>query len=131
MAILANQIEERVNAKAGALLLWPLLALGLASLVVWRITGDLRLYAWVVFFPFIALLLLFWLFPVKGGATRRWLAAAGLYAVGKIFEHFDAAVFSAGHILSGHTLKHLFAAAACFMILQNFRTRSATQRNSS
>jgi hypothetical protein len=53
MAILANQIEERVSAKAGALLLWPLIALGLASLLVWRWTGDLRLYGWVVLFPIV------------------------------------------------------------------------------
>lgn len=118
MAILANQIEERVDAKTGTLLLWPLLALGVASLLVWRFTGDLRLYGWVVFFPLIVLPLLFWLFPKQGVGTAYWLAAAGLYVVAKLFEHFDAAVLSLGGILSGHTLKHLFAAAACFMILR-------------
>jgi hypothetical protein len=32
-------------------------------------------------------------------------------------------VFSAGSMLSGHTLKHLTAAAACFAILRYFQTR--------
>ena len=52
MAILAYAVEERVNAKAGAILLWPFLALGVFSLLVWRWTGDLRLYVWVQFFPY-------------------------------------------------------------------------------
>jgi Ceramidase len=47
MAILAATIEERVNARAGAILLWPLLALGVFSLLLWRWTDDLRLYFWV------------------------------------------------------------------------------------
>jgi len=123
MAILANAIEERVDAKAGAILLWPLLALGIASLLIWRATGDLRLYGWVQFFPILALPLMFWLFPAKYTGTANWLIAAALYAVGKIFEFSDGVMLSAGNILSGHTLKHLLAAAACFVILRNFQTR--------
>jgi hypothetical protein len=122
MAILANIIEERVDEKAGALMLWPLLLLGVASLVLWRVTGDLRLYAWVVFFPLIALPVIFWLYP-KGRGTANWLYAAGFYVVSKIFELLDAPVFSLGHVVSGHTLKHLFAAVTCFMILRNFQNR--------
>lgn len=123
MAILANLIEERVSEKAGALLLWPLLALGVVSLLVWRATGDLRLYGWVQFFPILALLLLLWLFPPKYTGAASWLVATALYAAGKFFEYFDAPILSAGHLVSGHTLKHLFAAAACFVILRNFQTR--------
>src|SRR5262249_41433218 len=44
MAIFAAVIEERVSERAGDILLWPLLALGLVSLWVWRTTDDLRLY---------------------------------------------------------------------------------------
>jgi len=123
MAILANIIEERVSEKAGALLLWPLLGLGVASLLVWRFTDDLRLYGWVQFFPIVALLLLLWLFPPRYTGGANWLVAIGLYVIGKIFEFFDASVLSASHLVSGHTLKHLFAAAACFVILRNFQMR--------
>ena len=51
MAILAITIEERVSASAGAVLLWPLIAIGVLSLLLWRWTGDLRLYVWVQFSP--------------------------------------------------------------------------------
>jgi hypothetical protein len=33
------------------------------------------------------------------------------------------AVYSAGLIVSGHTVKHLAAAAACFAVLRYFQTR--------
>ena len=104
------------------MLLWPLLGLGVASLL-WRFTDDLRLYGWVQFFPIVALLLLLWLFPPRYTGGANWLVAIGLYVIGKIFEFFDASVLSASHLVSGHTLKHLFAAAACFVILRNFQMR--------
>src|SRR5215467_10291438 len=83
MAILAVVVEERVNAKFGAALLWPLLATGILSLLLWRWTGDLRLYGWVQFFPAIALPLLLVLFPQTG--TFYWLIAGVLYAIAKLF----------------------------------------------
>ena len=59
MAILAMAVGERVDEKTGAILLWPLIAIGVLSLLLWRWTGDLRLYGWVQFFPCLALPLLF------------------------------------------------------------------------
>jgi Ceramidase len=123
MAILAGAVEERVNAKAGAILLWPLLAIGVFSLLLWRWNDDLRLYAWVQFFPCLALPLMFLLLPPKYTGTSYWIVAAALYALAKVLEHFDGAIYAIGHIVSGHTLKHLAAAAACFAILRYFQTR--------
>jgi hypothetical protein len=123
MAILAVLVEERVSARAGTILLWPLLAVGVFSLLLWRWTDDLRLYVWVQFFPFLALLLLLLLFPPKYTGSYYWIIAAGLYAFAKLLEFSDHAVHSAGSILSGHTFKHLVAAAACFAILRYFQTR--------
>jgi hypothetical protein len=123
MAILAIVIEERVNARAGAALLWPLIAIGAFSLLLWRWTDDLRLYIWVQFFPCLALPLLFLLFPPRYTGAFYWVIAAALYALAKLLEFLDGAVYSAGSIVSGHTLKHLAAAAACFAVLRYFQTR--------
>jgi hypothetical protein len=122
-AILALVVAERVNARAGAILLWPALAIGLFSLLLWLWTDDLRLYFWVQFFPGLALLVLFLLCPPKYTGTYYWIIAAGLYALAKVFEFSDHAIFSMGYLVSGHTLKHLTAAAACFSILRYFGTR--------
>jgi hypothetical protein len=122
MAITAKSIEDRTSPKVGGYVLWPLLALGVFSLLLWRWTDDLRLYAWVQFFPCVALPQLFWLYPTHT-AISWLLAAAGLYAFAKLLEHFDAGVFAAGGLLSGHTLKHLAAAGACYAILRYYQTR--------
>lgn len=123
MAVLAIAIEERVDARAGAILLWPLVAIGVFSLLLWRWTGDLRLYGWVQFFPCVVVPFLFLLFRPKYTGTSYWLVAAAFYALAKVFEFYDEKIYSFGFIVSGHTLKHFAAAAACFTILMYFRAR--------
>ena len=122
-AILALVVAERVSVRAGAILLWPALATGLFSLLLWRWTGDLRLYFWVQFFPGLAIVLLFLLCPPRFTGTNYWIIAGVLYALAKIFEFTDHAIYSVGSLLSGHTLKHLAAAVACWAILRYFQTR--------
>lgn len=46
-----------------------------------------------------------------------------LYAVAKAFEALDKQIFALGGIVSGHTLKHLTAAVACFWVLQMLQRR--------
>jgi ceramidase len=122
-AILALAVKERVNPRIGAALLWPALAVGLVSLLYWRWTDDLRLYFWVQFFPGAAVVLLFVLCPAKYSGAGYWIAAGALYALAKVFEFTDGAIYSAGNLVSGHTLKHLAAAAACGAILRYFQIR--------
>jgi hypothetical protein len=60
------------------------------------------------------------LFPgyryVSGGCIA---SVAGWYGVSKFLEHFDRQVFDLlNHSVSGHTLKHLAAAAATFVVLR-------------
>jgi hypothetical protein len=122
-AILAAVVEERVDARAGAMLLRPLLAIGIFGLLLWRWTDDLRLYAWAQFFPFLALVLILQLFPPRYTGAFYWVTAAALYAMAKLLEFLDEKIYSVGAIVSGHTLKHLAAAAAGFAILRLFQTR--------
>src|SRR5262249_6033713 len=123
VAILSGVITERIDATAGRVLLWPLLVLGVVSLLPWRRADGPRLYARGQSVPVLALLVLFLLFAPKYTGTFYWIIAAALYALAKVFEHYDDAIYSAGHILSGHTLKHLAAGAACYAILKYFDAR--------
>jgi hypothetical protein len=77
----------------------------------------------VQFFPCLALPLLFMLFSPKYSGTFYWVIAAVLYTLAKLLEFYDGAIYSARSILSGHTLKHFAAAAACFAVLRYFQTR--------
>ena len=104
-------------------LLWPLLAIGMFSLLLWSLNDDLRHYGWVQFSPCLALPLMFLLLSPKYTGTSYWIVAAALYAPAKVLEEFDRAIYEPGHFVSGHTLKHLAAAAACFAILRHFLTR--------
>jgi hypothetical protein len=51
------------------------------------------------------------------------VAAAALYALAKLLEFLDEQIYSIGMIVSGHTLKHLAAAAASFAVLRLIQTR--------
>jgi len=124
MALLAGAIGERFGDAAGRLALWPLLAIGAASLLWWRWTGDLRPYVWVQFYPFLVLPILYLWFPATTG-TAILVTAAALYGLAKALEYFDRAIYAAtGDIVSGHTLKHLAAAAACYALLRYIAQRS-------
>jgi hypothetical protein len=128
MSVFAAVISERVNVKTGFRMLAPLLAAGLASVLYWRMTeargeGDLRLYAIVQFYPLLAIPLLLGLFPPRYTRGGQFLAALAIYGAAKVFELADALIFSAGHVISGHSLKHIAAAASALWILDMLRKR--------
>jgi len=102
---------------AGRRLLFPLLCLGIASVIWWRISGDLRLYVLVQFVPMVMIPVLLLTTRVKPGL---W-AVLGFYALAKVAEAGDAALYSVLP-LSGHTWKHLLAALATYYILRWRRT---------
>ena len=122
-AVLATAVGERIDARAGRVLLWPLIVIGVVSMLVWRATGDLRLYGWVQFFPVLTLPVMFLLLKPKYSGTIYWIIAAGWYGLAKVFEFADGAIYGVGHLLSGHTLKHLAAAAACYAIMRYYQAR--------
>lgn len=118
-------IGERVASRWGAALLGPLLVAGAASVVHWRLSGDLRFYGLVQFLPLAALpLLLLWFPPAYTRAGDLW-AVLGWYVGAKLLEWWDRPVFELGGLVSGHTLKHLAAAAAALWILRMAMARRA------
>jgi hypothetical protein len=129
MGLFAALLGERLGAAAGRRLLAPLLAIGLASVVVWDLTerrghGDLRLYALVQFFPLLAVPVLACCTPsryTRGGDLGLALA---LYLVAKVFELFDRSIFALGHVVGGHALKHLAAAGSTYVVLRMLERRT-------
>lgn len=123
MAFFSAIIADRIHQRSGLALLLPLIVLGIASVVYWAATeragaGDLRPYAIVQFFPMLAIILIIVLFPPRTLDARHIVIMGGFYALAKLFEHFDQAVFDLlGGGISGHSLKHLAAAAAAYMAL--------------
>jgi hypothetical protein len=111
MCVLTGTIGERVNAQWARRLLWPLLAVGGLSVVYWRLTGDLRPYVVVQFFPLIAVPVML---AVRSNVTGTSLAAQwgmiGFYVLAKVAELLDGRL--AGLVPAGaHAWKHVLAAA--------------------
>lgn len=120
-ALLAAVIAERVGVMTG-LMLFPILEIvGVASVLAWRASemnghGDLRFYAAMQVYS-IVILLLALLLPPKYTRGSDFAIVVGFYILAKILEESDRQVFALGHVVSGHTLKHLAAAMAGFWIL--------------
>jgi hypothetical protein len=113
--VFAVAVGDRVSTPAGRALLAPLVFGALASVLYWQRTDDLRPYAVVQFLPMLLVLLMLALFPGRR-PTRFLIAGLAVYAVGKLAELADAAIFALGGVVSGHTVKHLLAAVAAGLL---------------
>jgi len=125
MALFAALVAEHVGERFERTLLAPALVAGVASVLWWRWTGDLRYYLWVQYAPLLCIPLMLMLFPARY-THRRFLAyGLGLYVLAKLAEHADRGVFElTRHVVSGHTAKHLLAAGAVVCLLLMLRRRS-------
>jgi hypothetical protein len=99
-----------------------LLLIGVGSVVQWYVSevrgiGDLRFYAAVQTYSALVLLLAL-IFPQRYTRGFDLAVVVGLYGLAKALEALDKAIFAAGHMVSGHTLKHLAAATAGYWILR-------------
>jgi hypothetical protein len=129
MGLVSALLAERIGPKAGLVSAPPLLLLGLASVIYWKLSeshghGDLRFYAFVQYFPLILVPLLLWLFPARYTRSLDYLGVLGFYIAAKLAEHFDRFIFSLTHVVSGHTLKHLLAAGAVAWIFRMLLKRT-------
>jgi len=95
----------------------PLIAVGLWTVYQWNLSermghGDLRWYALFEGLIILTGALLLVLFPSRNHATPAFVIAVAGNVAAKLFELLDKPIFSAGGIVSGHTLKHLSAGLA-------------------
>jgi hypothetical protein len=129
MGFFCSVVSETANPRASLVLILPLLAAGVGSVVYWEWSeahgrGDLRMYGLVQYLPI--LLIPLWLLWYEKPAhyLRYIIAAMLLYFFSKIAELFDANIFQFFRIISGHTLKHLLATAGICCILVMLRKRA-------
>lgn len=137
MGFFASMIGERMGTRAGLWLLGPLVWLGLASVLNWhqseqRGAGDLRLYYFVQFYPMLAIPLLIYLFPARYTRDGDIFIALGWYVLAKVVERefLDRGVLGVTGSVSGHTLKHLAAAAGAYWLFLRVRFRLAIPASS-
>jgi hypothetical protein len=133
--LVAAALAERVDLRIGLRSLWPLLAVGVITVLYWYGTervgrGNLVPYAAYQTWSIVVIVLLIAAFPAarySHGGLLGW--AAGWYGLAKVFETFDLQVYRllAG-TMSGHTIKHVLASFAVFAIVLQLRSRRPVAR---
>lgn len=121
-------IGEHISLPVAKRLLIPLLIVGAGSVIYWAITeargaGDLRPYAIVQFLPMLLIPLILLMYrSVYDNVSFLWLVIV-LYALSKLFDHFDFATYEIGQLISGHSIKHVVAAIAPLVFLYGIKNR--------
>jgi predicted membrane channel-forming protein YqfA (hemolysin III family) len=128
MALLAATISERISPKAGLRLLPVLIAIGAGSVMNWhwseqRGAGNLNFYIVVQFYSLLVIILLGIFFPSRYTRGSDIYVALAFYGLAKLAEIADRAIYDLGHVISGHTVKHLLAAVGIYWILRMLRKR--------
>lgn len=128
MGLFAIIIGEHISLRAARQMLIPLLIIGALSVVYWGITesrgvGDLRPYALVQFLPMLLIPLILLMYRSAYASVDFLWFVIVLYALSKLFEYFDYAVFEFGELISGHSVKHFVAAMAPLVFLYGLDNR--------
>jgi len=118
VGLLGLAAASRVSGLAGWAVAVTVLAAGPLAVAVWAGTGNLLPWA-VVQLGGMAVVLALACLPRRAGALALKLSAViAWYAVAKLCEAADHAVFAAtGQWVSGHSLKHMSAAGAALPVL--------------
>jgi hypothetical protein len=121
MPLLAATYAERLRWRSDVPLVVATLC-GIGSVMYWQFTHNLTPYLVAQGGSILLILLALAILPTPWTGRRLLWPALGCYAIAFTCEKFDVAIFQATHgILSGHTIKHLVAAAAFYFILQMLR----------
>ena len=125
MALVCSQIVDRINIRAGLAALLPMLIVGAASVIYWRATeragvGNVIPYGLLQGYSMVILVMMAALTPSRYSRAHYIYWVFGWYLLSKFLETCDGEVMGLGHLVSGHTLKHLAAAMApatvCLML---------------
>ncbi len=128
MALTIGLLSEYLNRELQKQLLYPLLFVGLVSVVYWHITeqaghGDLRLYVLVQFLPIIIIPVIALTHKARFSHSRELIGVVTFYVLAKLAEQYDQAIHEMLGVISGHTIKHLLAAIATYLVLRMLMLR--------
>jgi hypothetical protein len=110
-------ISDRIGLSVGIKATYALVLLGLISIIGWHLAWfDLRPYLCVQYGCLIFALLTLLLTQSNVLKNSQILLALSLYIVAKFTELYDQSIFDSLQLISGHTLKHLLAAVAIYIM---------------
>jgi hypothetical protein len=128
MGLFAALIAEHFSPKLERPVLVSAIAVGIASVILWKLTDDLRVYIWVQAAPLLLIVCLAACFPGRYTHRHYLLYGVGFYALAKVAEYYDHGIHTlTSAAISGHSLKHLLAAAAPFCVYLMLKRRTPLQ----
>lgn len=117
MALFSALVSEFINQRFGNILLIPALIIGLVSVIFWVIVKDLSFYLTVQFFPMLAIPIMLIFFKSRYNLVAGYWLLLIAYVIAKVFEKYDYETHALLGIISGHSLKHIFAALGIYMLI--------------
>jgi hypothetical protein len=126
MALFSMIISEFVDFKLGQQLLFPMVLVGLLSVVYWVIFNDLRFYALVQYYPIFAIPIIVIFFKSSYTMSYGYWTLLLSYLIAKVLEKFDYAAHDFLNVISGHTLKHIVIAIGIYSLIHTFIKRRKT-----
>lgn len=129
MALVAAQVADRVSTRLALALLGPLLLAGGAIVLHWLATeqagaGNVVPYVVLQSYAVVVVLSLTVLQPSRYTRSGDLYWVIAWYAIAKLLELLDGEILALGNMVSGHTLKHLAAAIAGFMVCRMLLLRT-------
>ena len=129
-ALLAGALHDAYPEKTCARWALPALTLfGVASVFWWVGSGDLRPYLLLQLAPLVLIPLLHWQSGALTARRKAFAIAIVLYVLAKVTELNDAALLGAFEGISGHTIKHLLATLAAFVLAREYLRRDVLRQN--
>ena len=133
-AILAAFVADRIHSSVGTLVVLPFaVTLGVVSLIYWHMSeaagrGDLRFYFLVQALVIVLVPLICVLFRGRHTSGKFVVYILVLYGLAIACEQFDVRIFEIlGGTVSGHTIKHVLAALAIYMVIPMARHTNGRQ----
>lgn len=119
-------IAQYISLKAGKLIFYPMLVVGVIAVLYWHKTeqlavGDIRPYAVIQFLPMILIPFILVLFGKSQQYTSYIWAVLIAYLLSKLSENFDMQIYEYTTHISGHSLKHLIASSGVLFFYLYFR----------
>ena len=123
MSLFSIVISEFINSGKGRSLLFPLLITGLLAVLYWIFFNNLSFYAFVQFYPMLAIPVILIFFKSDHTLTIGYWLLLLAYIISKLLEHFDYEVHDFLGVISGHSLKHIVAEIGVFILFYTFIKR--------
>ncbi|MDP6869295.1 MAG: hypothetical protein QGI21_00785 [Candidatus Poseidoniaceae archaeon] len=101
----------------------PIIIIGISTILYWAIIDDLRAYFIFKHQPLILIMILLIYGKNSYDKSQYYLWSISFIMLATLVENLDVEIYKSLGIISGHTLKHIFAGIALWWIYKMIDTR--------